>query len=141
MTTNTPGFPGRAGRVDLTMVATLKAIFDTGTVSKAAEALGVTQPSVSQNLRRLREYFGDELFVRTGNALQPTPRAIALLPVVSRLMRDLDVISRPPDDFDPRASNREFILCMSEMAEFYRFMQERLPVLLNEWEERRAGQA
>lgn len=118
MTTKKPGAAGRESRVDLTMVATLKAIFDTGTVSKAAEVLGVTQPSVSQNLRRARLYFGDELFVRSGNALQPTPRAIALQPAVSRLMRDLEVISRPPDAFDPRAANLEFIICMSEMAEY-----------------------
>ncbi|MFT3717099.1 LysR family transcriptional regulator [Pseudorhodoferax sp.] len=104
--------------MDLTMVAALKAIFDTGTVSKAAKVLGVSQPSVSQSLRRLRRYFDDELFVRSGNALQPTPRAIALQPTVSRLMRDLDAISRPPGGFDPRTAHLEFIICMSEMAEY-----------------------
>lgn len=112
------GNGSRPTRVDLTMVATLKAMLDTGAVSKAADALGVTQPSVSQNLRRLRSYFDDELFVRSGNTLQPTPRAIALAPVVSRLMRDIDVISQPPVDFDPSVANREFIICMSEIAEF-----------------------
>ncbi|MGE4238961.1 LysR family transcriptional regulator [Ramlibacter sp.] len=109
---------GRLARVDLTMVATLKAIFDTGKVSKAADALGVTQPSVSQNLKRLRAYFNDELFVRSGNSLQPTARALALQPLVARLMRDIDLISQPPDDFDPAAANREFIICMSEAAEY-----------------------
>jgi len=118
MTANMPVAAGRESRVDLTMVATLKAIFDTGTVSKAAQVLGVTQPSVSQNLRRARRYFGDELFVRSGNALQPTPRAIALQPALSRLMRELEAISRPPDAFEPQAANLEFIICMSEMAEY-----------------------
>lgn len=118
MTTNKHDAAGRATRVDLTMMATLKAIFDTGTVSKAAEMLGVTQPSVSQNLRRARQYFGDELFVRSGNALRPTPRAVALQPAVARLMRDLEAISRPPSAFDPQAASLEFIICMSEMAEY-----------------------
>ncbi|MES2999509.1 MAG: LysR family transcriptional regulator [Pseudomonadota bacterium] len=108
----------RPGKVDLTMVATLKALFDTGRVSRAADALGVTQRSVSQNLRRLRDYFGDELFVRTGNSLHPTPRAIALAPAVARLMRDIDLISRAPGAFDPATANREFIICMSEIGEF-----------------------
>jgi len=53
------------------MIATLKALLDTGNVTRAAEALGVTQPSVSQMLRRLRTYFGDDLFVRSGNTMRP----------------------------------------------------------------------
>jgi LysR family transcriptional activator of mexEF-oprN operon len=73
------------GKLDLTMVHTLRALFDTGQVSKAADRLGVSQPSVSQNLKRLRDYFEDPLFVRSGNRLYPTPRAMALEATVARL--------------------------------------------------------
>lgn len=104
--------------VDLTMIATMKALLDTGNVSRAAEALGVTQPSVSQMLKRLRCYFGDELFVRSGNAMRPTPRAIELAPALDRVMRDVSLISQPGAAFDPRAANREFIVCMADIAEF-----------------------
>lgn len=100
------------------MVATLKAILDTRTVSRAAEALGVTQPSVSQSLKRLRDYFGDDLFVRSGNVLHPTPRAVELEPLVEQLMRDVELISQVPRAFDPAAANRLFVVCLSEMAEY-----------------------
>lgn len=109
---------GRSGRIDLNLVATLQAILDTGNASKAAVALGVTQPAISQNLRRLREHFGDELFVRSGNMLKPTPRMLALQPIIARLLRDLDMLSRPPDGFDPATAEQEFIVSLSEVAEF-----------------------
>jgi LysR family transcriptional regulator, mexEF-oprN operon transcriptional activator len=104
--------------MDVNLIATLQAILDTGNASKAAVALGVTQPAISQNLRRLREHFGDELFVRSGNVLKPTPRMLALQPVIARLLRDLDTLSRPPDGFDPTTAEQEFIVCLSEVAEF-----------------------
>ncbi|MFT3721870.1 LysR family transcriptional regulator [Pseudorhodoferax sp.] len=100
------------------MIATLQAILDTGSVSKAALALGVSQPAISQNLRKLREHFGDELFVRGGSGLQPTPRMLELQPVVQRLLRDWEMLSRPPEDFDPKRASMEFVVCMSEFAEF-----------------------
>ncbi|MDR6858770.1 LysR family transcriptional regulator [Variovorax guangxiensis] len=106
------------GRADLTMIATLKALLDTGNVSRAADALGVTQPSVSQSLKRMRQYFGDELFVRSGNAMNPTPRAIELGPLVDRVMRDVNLISQPGSEFDPMAANREFIICMTDIGEY-----------------------
>jgi DNA-binding transcriptional LysR family regulator len=110
--------PEGRGRADLTMIATLKALMDTGNVSKAADALGVTQPSVSQNLKRLRHYFGDELFVRSGNVMRPTPRAIDLAPVVDRIMRDCSLIAQSESEFEPRAANRQFIVCMTDVAEY-----------------------
>jgi DNA-binding transcriptional LysR family regulator len=109
---------GRAGRLDLHLVATLQAVVQTGSVSRAAVALGVSQPAISQNLRKLREHFGDELFVRSGRGLQPTPRMLALQPVVERLLRDMEMLSRPPEEFDPQGAELEFIVCMSEFVEF-----------------------
>jgi LysR family transcriptional regulator, mexEF-oprN operon transcriptional activator len=113
-----PRQTGRPGRIELSLVATLQAILDTGNASKAAVALGVTQPAISQNLRRLREHFGDELFVRSGNMLTPTPRMLALQPIIARLLRDLDMLSRPPDGFDPATASQEFIVSLSDVAEF-----------------------
>jgi LysR family transcriptional regulator, mexEF-oprN operon transcriptional activator len=106
----------KPGQPDIKMIATLKALLDTGNVSKAAEALGVTQPSVSQMLKRMRSHFGDELFVRSGNMMRPTPRTIG--PVVDRIMRDFSFISQIGAEFDPANSNREFIVCMTDIAEY-----------------------
>jgi LysR family transcriptional regulator, mexEF-oprN operon transcriptional activator len=118
MPSHKPGPSGRSPRIDMNLVATLQAILDTGNASRAAVALGVTQPAISQNLRKLREHFGDKLFVRSGNNLQPTPRMLALQPVIARLLRDLDMLSRPPEGFDPYTADQEFIICLSEVAEF-----------------------
>lgn len=109
---------GRAGRVDPSLFASLLAILETGNVSRAADALGITQPAVSQNLRKLREHFGDRLFVRSGNSLQPTPRMLALQPVMARVLEDLDRLSRPAGGFEPDHCNREFTVSMSDSAEF-----------------------
>ncbi|MFT3721871.1 LysR family transcriptional regulator [Pseudorhodoferax sp.] len=105
-------------RIDLHLVATLQAVLKTGSVSRAALALGVSQPAISQNLRKLRAHFGDDLFVRSGQGLQPTSRMLALQPMVEQLVRDLKMLSRPPGAFDPEGAEQEFVICMSEVAEF-----------------------
>ena len=104
-------------KVDIHMVQTLKALFDTGQVSKAAAALKVSQPTVSQTLRRMREYFGDPLFVRAGNALRPTPRAIELQSSVDRISREVALMSQRPPTFDPLTAARDFVVSMTDIAE------------------------
>lgn len=109
---------GGAGRIDLNLLPTLQAIFEEGNLSRAAVALGVTQPAISQSLGKLREHFGDELFVRSGKVLLPTPRAQALQPMVARLLREAQMLSRPPQGFEPRTADVEFVVCLSEFVEF-----------------------
>ena len=107
----------RIVKVDIHMVLTLKALLDTGQVSKAAQVLGVTQPTVSQTLRRMRDYFGDPLFVRVGNALRPTPRTLELQASVERVSLEIDAMSQRPPSFDPRSATREFTVSMTDIAE------------------------
>ncbi|MFT3721884.1 LysR family transcriptional regulator [Pseudorhodoferax sp.] len=109
---------GGTGRIDLNLLPTLQAILEEGNLSRAAVALGVSQPAISQSLSKLREHFGDELFVRSGKVLLPTPRALALQPMVARLLREAEMLSRPPQGFDPRTADVEFIVCLSEFVEF-----------------------
>lgn len=118
MLPNRFGRSGGTGRIDLNLMPVLQAIFEAGSLSKAAVALGVSQPALSQSLRKLREHFGDELFVRSGKVLQPTPRMLALQPMVARLLRDAEMLSRPPQGFDPGTAKVEFIVCLSEFVEF-----------------------
>lgn len=105
-------------KVDLTMVYTLKALLDTGNVSKAADRLGVSQPSISQALKRLREVLGDPLFVRSGNQLQPTPRAMALAHGVAQVAQTLELMEQPPTAFTPATAQRHFVVSFSDIAEF-----------------------
>lgn len=107
----------RIAKVDIHMVMTLKALLETGQVSRAAQSLGVTQPTVSQTLRRMRSYFGDPLFVRSGNALRPTPRALELKASVDRVAREIDAMSQRPPSFDPGTATREFTVAMTDAGE------------------------
>ncbi|WP_445623274.1 LysR family transcriptional regulator [Lactiplantibacillus plantarum] len=52
-------------------------------MSAVAQNLGISQPGVSNALGRLRKLLGDELFLRTADGMQPTPKAAALMPAVS----------------------------------------------------------
>ncbi|MGZ7457420.1 LysR family transcriptional regulator [Pseudomonas sp. Ma2-10] len=69
--------------VDLNLLKVFEALHEESSASRAALRLGVTQSAVSAALRRLREVYGDQLFVRTGRGLAPTLKANQLKPVVS----------------------------------------------------------
>ena len=59
----------------LPLLATFQALLDHGGVMEAAHALGLTQSAMSKHLARLREAYGDPLFVRTLKGMRPSPRA------------------------------------------------------------------
>src|SRR5471032_2184543 len=69
--------------IDLNLLKVFEALHEESSASRAALRLGVTQSAVSAALRRLRDVYGDPLFVRTGRGLSPTLRANQLKPVVS----------------------------------------------------------
>ncbi|MFJ4142523.1 LysR substrate-binding domain-containing protein [Pseudomonas sp. NPDC089734] len=72
--------------VDLNLLKVFEALHDESSASRAALRLGVTQSAISAALRRLREVYGDALFVRTGRGLAPTLRADQLKPVISEAL-------------------------------------------------------
>ena len=59
---------------DLNLFVIMNSIYTEGSLTKAAEVVGITQPAVSNALSRLREKFDDELFVRTGSGMVPTQK-------------------------------------------------------------------
>ncbi|WP_350569836.1 LysR substrate-binding domain-containing protein [Pseudomonas sp. H26/SER47-MNA-CIBAN-0231] len=69
--------------IDLNLLKVFEALHDESSASRAALRLGVTQSAVSAALRRLREVYGDQLFVRTGRGLAPTLQANQLKPVIN----------------------------------------------------------
>jgi len=76
--------------LDLNLLRVLTAIDDKRSISAAAIKLQRSQPSVSAALGRLRVFFGDPLFVRSGNRMQPTPRTVEIIGSVR------EVLSRHP---------------------------------------------
>ncbi len=99
--------------VDLNLLVAFDALYDERNVTRAADRLALTQPTVSGMLKRLRAVFDDELFVRTSHGVIPTPRAEALaVPIKELLANAREILA--PQEFDP--SEEEFVvrLCGSD---------------------------
>lgn len=104
-------------RFDLRLLLVFEALHDTRSARGAARRLAVTPSAVSHALGRLRQTFGDELFVYDGRRMQPTERALAILPALARalaLLRE-EVMTAVP--FDPATAQREFRIGTPEFAE------------------------
>lgn len=99
--------------VDLNLLVAFDAIFDELSVSRAAARINVTQPTASGMLRRLRETFGDELFLRTSHGLLPTPRAEELAAPIKALVHQAEDILRP-GAFEPETAQATFRLSASD---------------------------
>ncbi len=99
--------------LDLNLLRVFDAVMLERNVTRAADKLAMTQPAVSNALRRLRESIGEELFVPGSTGVAPTPRATALWPSVRQalgLLRDVF----DPQAFDPRQHERSFRLAMAD---------------------------
>ena len=92
---------------------TFLAVLDEGSVSKAAERLGVTQSAVSHLLDKLRLVLSDPLFVRAGRGIAPTERALALREQVQTVLDGLKALT---DErlFDPLVGRMEFIVAAND---------------------------
>ena len=103
--------------LDLNLLRVLVAIHEKRSVSAAAIQLERSQPSVSSALAKLRTFFADPLFVRSGNTMQPTPRAIEIMgPVREVLSRiGMEIVAAP--SFDPASSQQPIVLALSDVGE------------------------
>lgn len=99
-------------RVDLNLLKVFKAVHELGQTTAAAEHLGLTQPAVSQGLRRLREFLDDPLFVPTSAGMQPTARANELAGPVSEALAVIQRALERNPDFQPPTARRRFRLGM-----------------------------
>lgn len=88
-------------RHDLNQLVALSELLSHASVSRAAEALDMAQPTMSKSLARLRQSFDDPLLVREGNAMHPTPFARDLAIKVQAALTSLSEIYDPPRPFDP----------------------------------------
>ena len=99
--------------LDLNLLRVFDEVMAERSLTRAARNLSLTQPAVSNALRRLRETLGDELVTRVGQGMAPTPRALALWPTVREALRQLQA-TLVPDAFDPLAANSTFVLAMAD---------------------------
>ncbi|GBR03492.1 LysR family transcriptional regulator [Asaia siamensis] len=105
----------RLDKLDLTQLRALDSLIATGSVTRTAEALGVTQPAVSNMLARLRDAFDDPLFIRQSRGLVCTPRARALQKPLRSVLDGLGALYAPPD-FDPAKATLTLSLAATDYA-------------------------
>jgi len=105
--------------LDLNLLVVFNQLLRDRKVSAAAHSLGLTQPAVSNALKRLRLALQDELFVRTYQGMAPTPYAEQLAEPVALALHTLrDALNRQ-DGFDPATCERTFTLAMTDIGEIY----------------------
>lgn len=102
--------------LDANLLQLFELIYDTRSVSRAAEQLGLAQPTVSIWLAKLRRQLGDPLFVRTPSGMLPTPEADALIGTVRQALGSLRDLAQRQTKFDPGTSERRFRICMTDAS-------------------------
>jgi DNA-binding transcriptional LysR family regulator len=102
--------------IDTRLLRLFETIYAVRNVTRAAELLGLSQPTVSIGLGKLRAHFGDPLFVRTTAGMQPTPPADALIGQVRDMLEALRQISQWEAHFDPAMADRTFRICMTDAS-------------------------
>ncbi|MGP4016213.1 LysR family transcriptional regulator [Saccharopolyspora sp. 5N708] len=103
--------------VDLNLMKTFVLLYETRSVTRTAEALFITQPSVSHALRRLRRQFDDELFVRSAAGLAPTEIAERMYPRIQQALEVIEETVSGTGRFDPATSQRSFRICATDLGE------------------------
>ena len=104
-------------RVDLNLLVYLDVLLRERNVTKAANHLGITQPAMSNGLRRLRDLFGDPLLVRTSEGMTATERARELQPLVRGILSDIEQAVQEKTPFAAQESQRVFRIMASDYAE------------------------
>lgn len=103
---------------DLNLLEPLDALLETGSVTAAARRLGVSQPTMSGMLSRLRDQIRDPLLVRVGRNMELTPYAAAMAPEVRQALLQVAYLTRPATDLDLSALRRTFRIMVSEFGLF-----------------------
>jgi DNA-binding transcriptional LysR family regulator len=99
--------------LDLNLLRVFDEVMAERSLTRAARNLNLTQPAVSNALRRLRETLGDELVQRSGQGMAPTPRARTIWPAVRQALEQLE-LSLVPNEFVPAQAKTTFILAMAD---------------------------
>lgn len=102
---------------DLNLLRIFDALWHKQHVGRAATSLGLSQPAFSYSLKRLREQFGDQLFIRTRTGMQPTAEAERLAPTIAQILEQVRSHLLSVQPFDPATSARTFTVSMSDLGE------------------------
>ncbi|GAA1859324.1 LysR family transcriptional regulator [Brevibacterium marinum] len=103
--------------MDLNLLRIFIAVYETRSLTEAANRLFLTQPAVSQALGRLRRSLDDSLFERSGRGMAPTPLAHSVYPELHESLLAIDRTLDAVHGFDPESSGHHFRIAMSELGE------------------------
>ena len=103
-------------KIDLNLLIYLDVLLREKNVTRAAGQLNITQPAMSNGLKRLRTLFNDPILVRTSDGMVPTERARALAPAIRKILMELEEALQGEEDFNEKNSHRVFRLMASDYA-------------------------
>ncbi|MEA3096537.1 LysR family transcriptional regulator [Caballeronia mineralivorans] len=112
--------------IDIKLLQSLVEIYKTRSVSQAALNLGLSQPTVSFNLSKLREHYQDPLFVRAPQGMEPTQFAVDLHQRALALLASFESVAQHRKSFDPDTARQSFRVAMTDISQIVI-----LPRLLN----------
>lgn len=104
-------------KLDLNLLHVIVALDERRSVSGAAMKLGRSQPAISGDLGKLRKFFDDPLFLRAGNSMQPTPRAVAVVKSARAVLDKIELEIVAPPEFEPATSDRPIKIALSDVGE------------------------
>lgn len=106
----------KLSRLDIKQLRVFQALWQEQSASKAAYQLGMTQQAVSEQLKKLRDVFGDRLFLRKTNGFVPTPFAERLSPDIDKLLREFQALLSPIE-FDPATVQGTYVIAATDYAQ------------------------
>lgn len=104
---------------DLNLLRVFDALMRERSATRAGEKIGLSQPAISAALSRLRHSLGDQLFVRLGNEMVPTPRADAIADAIRQTLKNLEDVLVDRGHFDPASAERTFTLRGADFFSIY----------------------
>ena len=107
--------------LDLNLLLVFHLMYRERKTGAVAELMGLSQPAVSNALKRLRLTLGDELFERTARGMSPTPYAEQIAENISITLDNLQSSLNVKTEFDPTKSQRTFRVAMTDLGEMYMF--------------------
>ncbi|TXT41405.1 MAG: LysR family transcriptional regulator [Comamonadaceae bacterium] len=102
------------GSIDIHLIKVLHTVLSERSVSRAAIRLGMHQPAVSSALKRLREFSGDPLLVRSGASMVPTEAGLRMLDPAARILQAAQVLFSDARGFDPAQARHTFRIAASD---------------------------
>ncbi|WP_114973892.1 LysR family transcriptional regulator [Rhodoferax ferrireducens] len=101
-------------KIDLHLIRVLHTVLTERSVSKAAIRLGMHQPAVSASLKRLRDFAGDPLLVRSGAGMVPTDAALRMVEPAASILRAAEMLFSDARGFEPATARHAFRVAASD---------------------------